>query len=237
MSKLVLSLFPGIGLLDMAFEQEGFCVVRGPDELWGGDIHAFHPPPNKFDGVIGGPPCQSFSSLRKLVAAKGHRTAPNLIPEFERCIGEARPDWFLMENVRFAPLPVVPDYAVKATLLNARSCGSKQNRVRRFSFGVRGEQPINLLAFVETCALEPIEFEYAVLAGHGPTPGFRDRNNAKLWHTVEKMIELQGLPKGFLDHAPFTSTGKRKVIGNGVPLLMGRAVARAVQQARKKMTP
>jgi len=28
---LVLSLFPGIGLLDMAFEQEGFCVVRGPD--------------------------------------------------------------------------------------------------------------------------------------------------------------------------------------------------------------
>lgn len=29
--KLVLSLFPGIGLLDMAFEEEGFCVVRGPD--------------------------------------------------------------------------------------------------------------------------------------------------------------------------------------------------------------
>ena len=33
---LVLSLFPGIGLLDMAFEAEGFCVVRGPDLLWGG---------------------------------------------------------------------------------------------------------------------------------------------------------------------------------------------------------
>ncbi len=27
---LVLSLFPGIGLLDMAFEAEGFCVVRAP---------------------------------------------------------------------------------------------------------------------------------------------------------------------------------------------------------------
>ena len=36
--SLVLSLFPGIGLLDMAFELEGFCVVRGPDVLWGGDI-------------------------------------------------------------------------------------------------------------------------------------------------------------------------------------------------------
>ena len=34
----MLSLFPGIGLLDMAFEEEGFCVVRGPDLLWGGDI-------------------------------------------------------------------------------------------------------------------------------------------------------------------------------------------------------
>lgn len=40
---LVLSLFPGIGLLDMAFELEGNCVVRGPDVLWGGDIRTFHP--------------------------------------------------------------------------------------------------------------------------------------------------------------------------------------------------
>jgi DNA (cytosine-5)-methyltransferase 1 len=32
-NPLVLSLFPGIGLLDMAFDEEGFCVVRGPDGL------------------------------------------------------------------------------------------------------------------------------------------------------------------------------------------------------------
>src|SRR6185436_8832391 len=54
MSGLVLSLFPGIGLLDMAFEEEGFCIVRGPDLLWGGDIRKFHPPAGRFDGVIGG---------------------------------------------------------------------------------------------------------------------------------------------------------------------------------------
>lgn len=59
---LVLSLFPGIGLLDMAFEAEGFCVVRGPDLLWGGDIKRFHPPAGRFDGVIGGPPCQLRST-------------------------------------------------------------------------------------------------------------------------------------------------------------------------------
>ena len=41
-SPLVLSLFPGIGLMDRAFEEEGFCVVRGPDLLWGGNIKTFH---------------------------------------------------------------------------------------------------------------------------------------------------------------------------------------------------
>ena len=35
--QLVLSLFPGIGLLDSAFEEEGFIVVRGPDLIWGGE--------------------------------------------------------------------------------------------------------------------------------------------------------------------------------------------------------
>lgn len=38
MSGAVLSLFPGLGLLDLAFEDAGFCVVRGPDHLWGGDV-------------------------------------------------------------------------------------------------------------------------------------------------------------------------------------------------------
>ena len=62
--SLVLSLFPGIGLLDRAFELEGFCVVRGPDLLWGGDIKTFHPPAGVFDGVIGGPPCTLWAQTR-----------------------------------------------------------------------------------------------------------------------------------------------------------------------------
>src|SRR5205085_6182311 len=94
----------------MAFEEEGFCVVRGPDLLWGGDIRRFHPPAGKFDGVIGGPPCQAFSRLRHIVEANGYETAPNLIPEFERCVAVARPLWFLMENVPAAPLPHVACY-------------------------------------------------------------------------------------------------------------------------------
>lgn len=108
---LVLSLFPGIGLLDMAFEEAGFCVVRGPDLLWGGDVHRFHPPAGRFDGVIGGPPCQAFSRLRHMNPKAGQKHG-NLIPEYERVVAEAAPGWFLMENVSDAPVPHVEGYRV-----------------------------------------------------------------------------------------------------------------------------
>ena len=36
---LVLSLFPGIGLLDMAFEEEGFCVVVATVDRRTGKLH------------------------------------------------------------------------------------------------------------------------------------------------------------------------------------------------------
>ena len=137
----MLSCFPGIGLFDMAFEEAGFCVVRGPDILWGGDIRTFNPPAGRFDGAIAGPPCQAFSRLRHLVEHNGYKVADNLIPEFERVVSEAEPQWFVMENVEAAPLPVVAGYAVQSVLFNNRWAGGEQNRVRRFSFGWHGACP------------------------------------------------------------------------------------------------
>ena len=61
--------FAGIGLLDMAFEEAGFVVVRGPDLLWGGDVKRFHPPAGKFDGVIGGPP-GAYKAIEAVMAAQ-----------------------------------------------------------------------------------------------------------------------------------------------------------------------
>jgi DNA (cytosine-5)-methyltransferase 1 len=49
--------------------------------------------------------------------------------------------------------------------------------------------------------------------------------------TVRDMLRLQGFPESMLDECPLTESGKRKVIGNGVPLPMGRAIARAVKAA------
>jgi DNA (cytosine-5)-methyltransferase 1 len=254
MSQLVLSLFPGIGLLDMAFEEAGFCVVRGPDLLWGGDIHRFSPPAGKFDGIIGGPPCQAFSRLRHMVEANGFQTAKNLIPEYERIVSEARPQWFVMENVPDAPKPVIGGYGVRDQQVRDVWCGGLTERIRRFSFGINLGDPRNhdLPKFqIETLALHGFG-EGTVVAGHGLAPGQRDRARqavvcdgravpvkrggsgkdkataTEFVMALSEMYALQGLPTDFLDEAPFTVHGKRKAVGNGVPLPMGRAVAKAV---------
>jgi DNA (cytosine-5)-methyltransferase 1 len=238
---LVLSLFPGIGLLDMAFEAEGFCVVRGPDVLWGGDVREFHPPAGRFDGVIGGPPCKAFSPLVNINIAQGREPAKNLIPEYERCVAAIRPRWFLMENVKRAPMPNVLGYVVRDTILNNRWVGGAQNRLRRFSFGT----PDGLVLHPQTEALEPVDFEPAVTSTSGGRRAVlvkdadgRPRGNQgdADWHrlrrrSVSQMAVLQGLPADFLEDSPLTDAGKRLAIGNGVPLPMGRAMAQAVKRA------
>jgi DNA (cytosine-5)-methyltransferase 1 len=246
---LVLSLFPGIGLLDMAFEEQGCCVVRGPDVLWGGDVKRFHPPSGRFDGAIGGPPCQAFSRLRHIVEANGYQTAENLIPEFERCMREARPRWFLMENVPAAPEPQVNGYGLWSGILNNRDFGGVQNRERRFSFGVRDAAPVDLWRFIELDALHAAQWEPAVCASGGyRVPGaFGGSGKLKRTHarnlgyvnarTISEGLRLQGLDADFLDKAPFTASGKQRVIGNGVPLPLGRALAAAVCRALSGATP
>lgn len=173
---MILSLFPGIGLLDMAFE--GFTVVRGPDVIWGGDIRRFHPPAGKFDGVIGGPPCQAFSSLAHMVRHNGYEPKfGNLIPEFERCVLEAQPQWFLMEEVPAAPRPRVEGYGVWDGVVNNRQCfaddgqPAKQNRVRAISFGWRGGRKVLMI--------ETAVFENSACGGtHGEGGISRERSAA-----------------------------------------------------------
>jgi DNA (cytosine-5)-methyltransferase 1 len=276
----------------MAFELEGFCVVRGPDVLWGGDIRSFHPPAGTFDGVIGGPPCQTFSALANLVRANGYEPRfGNLIPEFERVVAAAAPQWFLMENVPAAPLPAIAGYQVASFILDncmldaGDGYGEQQERKRRFSFGVRGDQvPPSLLRWIQPAALllpragavtqthidnspeakartggvvaydvrawpragaertpavrgTPRIREQAVLSDPHAVPvviggsGKRKPRAHCRRSRVREYLELQGLPPDFLADAPFTVEGKRKAVANGVPLPMGRAIARAVKAA------
>lgn len=235
-NTLVLSLFPGLGLLDRAFEEEGFCVVRGPDSLWGGDIRSFHPPARRFDGIIGGPPCQPHSSLNGTWNAPTKQ--PDLICEFVRCVEEAGPRWFLMENVPGAPLrqkwPV--GYCTESFMLNNRELGEIQNRLRRFWFGALAL--VKISDRIERQA-ESAEWAPAVLASGWVKPGteYQHRTGSTRsygwasWEQLRKALPLQGLPPDFLHGSPFTLKGAFRMIGNGVPLPMGRALARAIRLA------
>lgn len=239
--RLVLSVFSGVGLLDRAFEKEEFCIVRGPDYLWGGDIRRFHPPPQCFGGVLGGPPCQEFSRLAHMVRHNGHQPKfGNLIPEFERCVREAEPQWFLMEEVPDAPIPKVEGYEVHTFTLNNRQLGETQNRVRRWSFGWRGPRRVLM---IETVALEPMEWEYAALGGGTAAerpikiggsgkPKRRSRMpfNNRGRKGFRELCRKQGLPEDF-DLPPFKVAAKCQAVGNGVPFAMGCAMAQAVQRA------
>jgi site-specific DNA-cytosine methylase len=317
-SDLVLSLFPGLELLDRAFREQGFCVVAGPDRLLGGDVRNFHAPSGRFDGVIGGSPCQSFSSLANLVRAKGLEPRfGNLVPEFERVVVEVAPAWFLHENVPRAPIPYPAGYAVRdfivcnSSIEGEDGLGQEQERVRRFTFGVRGPGPApNLLRWIPRAALrlpaqlrsgavllEPVDNSpgakgrtrqpaaayddgpgtrerlrvQAVVADPGSetrparvrtppltgengtkyetrrarvgtvsrddTRGHRDKANG--WgsprRTLQDMLRLQGLPEDLLGDQPFTAKAARRMVANGVPLPLGRAVAQAVRVALDEM--
>ncbi len=226
--ELILSLFPGIDLLGRGFESEGYCVVRGPDVVWGGDIFDFHPPSEKFAGIIGGPPCQKFS-----MANPNRDTSQGmvLVREFIRVVHEAAPEWLLMENTPGVPAVDVPGYAMQKFFLNAWECGGRQHRNRCFQFGSR-----DATCIVCDRAVTPSgELERTCLATEGNNPV------RKAWHrtthrrTWADFCELQGLPRNF-DLPGMNLSAKYRAVGNGVPVYMAAVIARAVRERKKSRT-
>ena len=238
---LVLSVFPGFDLLGRAFEANGWCVVRGPDVLWGQDIRGWHPPPGRFDGVIGGPPCQCFSRLANISRAQG--IAPrhgNMIPEFERVVREAKPRWWLMENVQDAPSPVIQWSKQESFLLSPRDLGDPQNRTRRFTFGA--DTRPRLFKRLPLVAMESID-RVGTVTANGPerTRVYIAKDGRKKrmpcprrsWDAVREAAEIQGFPEladELRDGGSLTQAGAARGIGNGVPMVMGEALAAAINE-------
>lgn len=218
--QLVLSLFPGADLLGLAFEQTGFCVVRGPDILLGGDTRNFEIPPNKFDGIIGGPPCKVFSK-----ALKGNdSTVGNLIPEFARLVEQGKPKWWLMENVVGASGPNL--YPTYRHVLNAHDFGCNQIRVRAFwsNLDLKVEKILS-----EQKTISPWPTVVATEYKYGGSVRDQRRAGRKVGRrmTLEEVNEAMGLPTNFSTPA-LTMDMQYEVRGNGVPLQLGRAVAKAI---------
>ncbi len=130
-------------LLDAAIFNSDIRTLSGSELACGRSI----------DCVIGGPPCQAFSSAGKQLSVLDERG--RLVDEYCRIIEELKPRALLFENVRglvtardehgqpggvlrsvFGRLQDL-GYSCRADLLNAADFGAPQRRVRCFIIGVR----------------------------------------------------------------------------------------------------
>lgn len=161
----IVSFFAGAGGLDLGFQKAGFDVIWANEydsEIWEtyekNHKHTFLDkrsivdiPSNQVpdcDGIIGGPPCQSWSeagSKRGIADKRGQ-----LFYEFMRILADKKPKFFLAENVSGMLLPAHKDalanikemfneigYDLSFQLLNVSSFGIPQDRKRVFFIGYR----------------------------------------------------------------------------------------------------
>lgn len=104
------------------------------------------------DVVVGGPPCQGFSTLGKRDAEDERNT---LWREYVETVAQARPSYFVLENVpQFLKSPQfylfraathpggqLADYDFTATVLNAADYGAPQARKRVIAIGRHRDLP------------------------------------------------------------------------------------------------
>ena len=170
----IVSFFSGAGGLDRGFEAAGFNIIWANEydkSIWETYEKNF---PHTFldrrsivkinpeevpdcDGIIGGPPCQSWSEAGSLRGIEDHRG--QLFFDYIRIIERKRPKFFLAENVsgilaarhreafesilkRFGDI----GYNVTYTLLNANDYGVPQDRLRVIIVGYQTQYEKNFKA-------------------------------------------------------------------------------------------
>ena len=168
----ILSLFSGCGGLDLGFEKAGFEIPVANEfdpTIWE-TFKVNHPKtqllecdiknikeedlPKDIDGIIGGPPCQSWSeagAMRGINDSRGQ-----LFFEYIRLLKILKPKFFLAENVsgmlskkhkeavdNFIKLFKDCGYDVSLTLVNAKDYGVAEERKRVFYIGFRNDLKID----------------------------------------------------------------------------------------------
>lgn len=198
----LISLFSGAGGLDRGFHDAGFKTLVAnefdkkifptfktnfPDvNLLEGDIREIHSSwfPKGITGIIGGPPCQSWSeggSLRGIEDARGQ-----LFYDYIRILRDTQPLFFVAENVSgmlhkrnsdavkgFLQLFNDAGYDVNLKMLNANDYEVPEDRDRVFYIGFRKD--LNILDFKYP---DPIK----------PKPTLRDA----IWDLKDNAIPARG---------------------------------------------
>ncbi|OPH11227.1 DNA (cytosine-5-)-methyltransferase [Cylindrospermopsis raciborskii CENA303] len=154
-------LFSGCGGLSLGFQNAGFEIVAAFDQ-WKAAVKVyrdnFHHPIYDTDLgtqaglefvkdlkpqiIIGGPPCQDFSSAGKRDETLGRA---NLTISYANIVVATKPEWFVMENVeRIIKSPILQEalfifkqagYGISYQVLDASLCGVPQSRKRFFLVG------------------------------------------------------------------------------------------------------
>lgn len=158
-------LFCGCGGMSLGFEQTGFQIV-GAYDFWDTAVQTYN---TNFDHsaaildlskknktlavvrplnpevIIGGPPCQDFSSAGDRTEGK----RANLTVSFAKIIKSIKPKYFVMENVSRAKMSkayadareifVTAGYGLTELVLDASKCGVPQKRKRFFCVGALNE--------------------------------------------------------------------------------------------------
>lgn len=174
----LISLFSGCGGLDLGFERAGFSIpvanefdktiwetfkVNHPNShLIEGDVRQITKEDmepfvdGEVDGIIGGPPCQSWSeagALKGIEDARGQ-----LFFDYIRILKEFKPKFFLAENVsgmlanrhseavkNILDMFSEAGYDVTLTLVNAKDYGVAEERKRVFYIGFRKDLGIDFV--------------------------------------------------------------------------------------------
>lgn len=168
----LISLFSGCGGLDLGFERAGFTIpvaneydktiwetfkINHPEtHLIEGDIRQINESdfPSDVDGIIGGPPCQSWSEAGSLKGIDDERG--QLFYDYIRILRKVKPKFFLAENVsgmlasrhnvavqNIINLFEESGYNVTLTLVNAKDYGVAEERKRVFYIGFRKDLNID----------------------------------------------------------------------------------------------
>lgn len=161
----VVSFFAGAGGLDLGFKKAGFDIIWSNEydkDIWEtyeknhsdtvldkrSIVNILSDEVPNCDGIIGGPPCQSWSeagSLRGINDKRGQ-----LFFDFIRILADKQPKFFLAENVSGMLLPSNRKaleniknlfeecgYELSFNMLNASDYGVPQDRKRVFFIGYR----------------------------------------------------------------------------------------------------
>lgn len=246
--ETIVDLFAGCGGMSLGFMKEGFNVVAGY-ENWKEAATTYrknfeHPlheedlgNPNVIksikeyepDIIIGGPPCQDFSSAGHLNESLGRA---DLTYSFAKIISEVKPKFFVMENVdRITKSMTYPKaekiirksgYGLTSIVLDASYCGVPQKRKRFFLIGeLNGKDRFLENQLMENQAEKPMSVHDYLGDSLGVEYYFRiprSYNRRAVFSIYEPSVTIRGvdrpIPKNYKKHP-----GDLVEIGNKVRAL------------------